>query len=100
MKFKNADFVLAFPASVRDDALRVASIVALSSLDTKTFSVHVGCEKVLIPYRVNLDSDLLNPTQFTPLQVNLFNCLLTRHNSVFIREKHLKNVIRSNHEWI
>jgi hypothetical protein len=100
MSDNNSDLALAFPASVRDDALQVASTLPQPSLKTEPFSVRVGGETVLIPYRIYHDPALINPERLTPLQVELLDCLLTRHHSGFVREKHLTNIICSNREWI
>jgi len=100
MSDDNSDLVLAFPVSVRNDALRVVSSLPQPSLKTEPFSVSMGGETVLIPYRVYHDPALINPEGLTSLQLELLDCLLTRHHSGFIREKHLKNIICSNSEWI
>lgn len=100
MSEDNADLGLAFPASVRDEALRMAAALPESSLKTDPFSVHIGGETILIPYRVYHDPALINSAVLTPLQAELLDCLLTRHHNGFVREKHLKNIVHSTHEWI
>jgi hypothetical protein len=96
----NSDLALAFPASVREDALRVASILPQPTMKTEPFSVSVGGEAVLIPYRIYHDPALIDRERLTPLQAELLDCLLTRHHSGFVRERYLKNVVCSNQEWI
>jgi hypothetical protein len=96
----NAALALAFPAAVRDDALRVASVLPEASLKTEAFSVHIGAETVLIPYRIYHAPALINPAHLTPSQMELMDCLLTRHHSGFVREKHLKNIVDSHSEWV
>jgi hypothetical protein len=100
MNDDDADLVLAFPASVRDDALRMASALPKASLKTEPFSVQIGAETLLIPYRVYHDPALINLAHLTPLQGELLDCLLTRHHSGFVRQKHLKNIVGSNREWV
>jgi len=35
-----------------------------------------------------------------PVQIELLDCIWTRHHSGRVREKHLRNIICSNHERI
>jgi hypothetical protein len=100
MSFNNLDLVQAFPACVRNDALRVAATLPQPSRNSETFSVRVGDEKVLIPNRVYHDIALINPDGLTPLQGELLDCLLTRHHNGFVREKHLKSIVCSEHKWV
>ena len=97
--YNNSDLAQAFPASVRADALHVASTLPQHSWNTKSFSVRVGTETVFIPYRIYHDPALIDPIRLTPLQIELLDCLLTRHHSGFVREKHLKKIVCANHEW-
>src|SRR5690349_17383988 len=96
----NAALALAFPVSVRDDARQMASTLPDSSFKTEPFSVHVGGETILIPYRIYHDPTLINPALLTPSQVELLDCLLTRHHSGFVRERYLKKIVGLNHEWV
>ncbi|HEY3458220.1 MAG TPA: hypothetical protein VGK64_26805 [Bryobacteraceae bacterium] len=100
MSYNNADLAQAFPVSLRDAALRVASALPQPSWNTETFSVRVAGEAVLIPYRIYHDPALVDLARLTPLQVELLDCLLTRHHSGFVREKHLMKILCFNHEWI
>ena len=100
MSYNNSDLAQSFPTSLRDDAVRVAAILPQPSRDTRAFSVQVSGETVLIPYRIYHDPALIAPDRLTPLQLELLDCLLTRHHSGFVREKHLNNILCSNHEWI
>ena len=100
MTFNNSDLALSFPMALRDDALQVTAILPQPTRYSETYSIKVGAETLLIPYRVYHDPALIVQTRLTPLQVELFDCLLTRHHSGFVREKHLKKIISSDQEWI
>jgi hypothetical protein len=100
MSYTNSDLAQAFPTTIRHDALQVASALPQPSLTTNTFSVRVAGELVLIPYRIYHDPALIDPAWFSPLQLEVLDCLLTRHHSGFVREEHLVKIICSNHEWI
>jgi hypothetical protein len=100
MRYGNSDLAQAFPKTIRDDALQVALALPQPSLNTNAFSVRIGGEPVLIPYRICHDPALIDPARFSPLQVEVLDCLLTRHHSGFVREEHLVKIICSNHEWI
>ncbi len=93
MNNHNADLVRAFPEALQQDALRVISALPEPSWSTETFSVHVGGEAVSIPYRIYHDPMLIDSAQLSPLQVDLLDCLLTRHHNGFVREEHLARIV-------
>jgi hypothetical protein len=99
MSYNNSDLANAFPASVRDDALKAISILPQPSWNTRAFSVYVSGEVVSIPYRIYHDPALIDPARLTSVQAELLECLLTRHHSGFVREEHLAKIVRANHEW-
>jgi len=100
MNYNNSDLANAFPPSLRDDALKAISILPQPSWNTGAFSVSVSGETVSIPYRVYHDPALIDPSRLTSVQIELVDCLLTRHHSGFIREKHLASILCANHEWV
>ena len=100
MSYNNLDLANAFPASVRDDALKAISILPQPSSNTWAFSVCVSGEAVSIPYRIFHDPALIDATRLTSVQAELLECLLTRHHSGFVREDHLANILRTNDEWV
>jgi hypothetical protein len=100
MSYDNSDLVRAFPAAVQDDVLRVVASLPQLSSNTEPFRVSVEGEGVFIPYRVYLDLAMIDRARLTPLQDELLDCLLTRHHSGFVREKHLRNIVSSNQVWI
>jgi len=63
-------------------------------------SVRVTGEDLSIPYRIYHDPALIDTARFTSRQVELLDCLLTRHRDGFIRQEHLARIIRCNHDWI
>lgn len=100
MSYDNSDLVRAFPAAVQDDVHRVVASLPQPSGSTEPFRVSVEGEAVFIPYRVYHNPALIDRASFTPLQEELLDCLLTRHHSGFVREKHLRNIVSSDRVWI
>jgi hypothetical protein len=101
MNFTNSDLAQAFPSSLREDALCVASALPQPAWDLRIFfSARVGNEAVTIPYRIYHNPAFVNPAQLAPPQVELLDCLLTRHHDGFVREERLGKIICVNHEWI
>ncbi len=100
MSYNNSDLANAFPASVRDDALKAVSILPQPSWNSEVFSVFVSGETVSIPCRIYHDPALIDPTRLTSVQAELLECVLTRHRSGFVREEHLANILPANHEWV
>ncbi len=96
----NLDLVKAFPAALRDDALRLVSELPEPPFTAHSFSLKVGQDTVWIPYRIYHDPAQIDSTSLSSTQRELLGCLLTRHHSGFVRAKHLSEIIDSNHEWI
>jgi hypothetical protein len=90
----------AFPAVLRQDALKAcATFPAVRALGS-SFSVRVGDESVTIPYRVHFDPPLIPVALFDFRQRELVDCLLTRHSDGFVRQRHLVRILGLRHNWI
>ena len=53
-----------------------------------------------IPDRIYHDPGLIDRAPFTPVQVELLDCLLTRHHDGFVRDEHLAKILCSSHFWV
>lgn len=91
MTYCNSDLAKVFPAALRDDAVVLSRAFPVPRATTHTFSAFVGDELVQIPYRIYHDPETMDPTRFTDSQIELLDCLLTRHHSGFVREKYDKD---------
>ena len=100
MSCDNSELLKAFPAVLRDDALKLVSALPETLLSTCSFTVDVGKDTVSIPYRIYHDPTLIDSASFTPTQQELLACLLTRHHSGFVREEFLHKILGCNHEWV
>jgi hypothetical protein len=100
MSDNNLDLVNAFPAALRDDAMKVISALPNPPHWAHSFPVTVDEEMVSIPYRIYHDPAQIDSTNFSRTQRNLLACLLTRHHNGFTREENLTRIIRSNHNWV
>jgi hypothetical protein len=100
MRYSNSDLIHAFPAPLRDDALEVASRLPPASWNTSVSSLRVGSANVSIPYRMYHDPALIDTARLTAQQTVLLDCLLTRHQSGFLRERHLVRIINCDRDWI
>lgn len=96
----NSELAFAFPAAVREDAIVLASALPQQHFPVHTFPVRVGEELVRIPYRVHYDVALIDPTSFSTTQIEVLNCLLTRHDNGYVREENLREILRRNHQWV
>jgi hypothetical protein len=102
----NSELAGAFPVAVRNDARLALSHFPTTRSLGGTFSVSVGNEFVTVPTRIHNDPPLFHVgplTQLgllTNLQREFIDCLLTRHTSGFVREKHLARIIGSSHAWV
>jgi hypothetical protein len=59
------------------------------------------CEgMVTVPYRIYHDYQLINTDRLASVQVEIINCVLTRHHNGFVRQKHLQQIVSSCNIWI
>ena len=100
MSDNNLELVNAFPAGIRDDAMKVVSALPNSSHRAHSFSVMIGEEMVSIPYRIYHDPAQIDSTDLSRTQHNLLACLLTRHHSGFTREENLTTILGSIYNWV
>ena len=100
MTCDNSALLKAFPAALRDDALKLIPALPETPLSAHSFSVDVGEDTVSIPYRIYHDPALIHLASLTGTQCELLACLMTRHHSGFVREEFLPKIIGCNHEWV
>ncbi|HJQ57883.1 MAG TPA: hypothetical protein VJ890_13295 [Vineibacter sp.] len=60
--------------------------------------VLVSGETVSIPYRVDFD-EVMSRTPFSTLQLEILDCLQTRHHDGYVRERALRRIIGLNTPW-
>ena len=89
-----------FPKIVRADALVVISKLPEVPMTSDAFSVSVGPEVLIIPYRIYHDPSLIRSEGLTSIQAELLACLLTRHHDGFVREQQLKSILASRNAWV
>jgi hypothetical protein len=95
-----SEMACAFPLAVRDDARIAFSEFPATRLLGESFSLQLGNDLVTLPGRIHNDPTLIHVDSLTDIQREMVDCLLTRHTSGFIRERHLTRVIRSGHVWV
>lgn len=100
MSLPDAELEKAFPAALREDALRMISALPEASSTAGAFSAEIGEEIVWIPFRIYHDPTLIDASRLTGTQRDLLACLLTRHHSGFVRAEYLSRIINCNREWI
>ena len=71
-----------------------------ADLSSHAFTAFVGEESLEIPYRVYHDVTLIQSAQLVGVQLELLDCLLTRHHDGRVREEHLRKILRSNGPWV
>ena len=95
--------LLAFPKSLKKDLLELMSRISVNTLHAThwTFPVQLDGEPIAIPFRIYWEEHrLMEPRDLTEIQKTALSCLLTRHHNGFVREKHLKLIVNSNHYWV
>ena len=90
----------AFPDFLNSDVLSLLQKVSLKSEHqiSQTFEVIVDSEKLEIPYRIYFEEP--NVKNLTETELLILNCLFTRHNDGFVRQKKLEQILLSDEYWI
>ena len=91
----------AFPQALRDDVVRVVSILPTAFHScSATFRTRIGDEALIIPYRVYYDRKAISFNNLTSLQQVVLGCVLTRHHDGFVRRESLGRIISRKESWI
>lgn len=94
------ELVRAFPANLRQDALRACAAMPAAQRLGQSFSVKVRDESVTIPGRLHFNPDLIRFNALSPQEREIVDCLLTRNSDGFVREQHLARIISLSRFWI
>jgi hypothetical protein len=70
MRRDNSILLNAFPASLRDEALELISVLPEADLSPLSFSADIGEETVAIPYRIYHDPALIDSACLTRPKTN------------------------------
>jgi len=90
----------AFPAALRADLLAVTQVVPVAE-GRGPFSVLVRGERLVIPYRLQANAALLDGAEGLSLtQRDILFCIFSRHFDGYVRERALRQVIRSSNDWV
>jgi len=98
----NLPLVRAFPSEIQEDVkVAVARLPRdAHSFRIRRYSVKVGDEILSIPKRVYHDISKIHLGSLSPLQMEILNCILSRHVDGFVRQSSLERVLGSNNIWI
>ena len=92
----------AFPVEIREEVNSLLTKFAVETkFSTKGFEVVViGQEKLEIPQRVYYKPPYsLAMSKFTQKEQEILNCIFSRHENGFVRQKSVQNIIGSNNIW-
>lgn len=96
----------AFPKEYSEEVKFILNKLPLKALKTQisnSFKVSINHEEIYIPERIyfrEISKKLYD--KFTPVQKTIIDCIYTRHENGFIREKYLYNLLKRGHcyYWI
>lgn len=83
-----------------EEILQAVSVLPENRHGAGTFGVNVNGELLSISRRVYHHGAVIRTKKLTNLQRELIDCILTRHNDGFVRQKHLAYIVKSSHEWV
>jgi hypothetical protein len=93
------DLALAFPAALRDEALRALPALVLGWREpSKSFFVRLDGETLAIPYRVYHAAAPVTDA-LPEIQRVIIQCLQTRHHDGRVRQENLEWILRTPHPW-
>ena len=92
----------AFPLAIQQDALIAISALTENRFSSRwqTLSLRLGYELLALPQRIYYAPPVLQTLQLSTLQMQILDCLFTRHHDGFVRQTHLGRIIRSRNAWI
>ena len=98
----NLPLIRAFPSGIQEDVKAVLACLPLDphSLRTGSYSVNVRGETLWIPYRVYHDISQIRLRPLSRFQVEILNCILSRHADGFVRQRSLEQILGSKHMWV
>lgn len=106
-----------FPTNLKSDVEDVVKVLPLFKNDIKLcdeqihevdnlihpkeLTVQLEGQKLIVPYRLYFDEpDKKMEIKLSEKQKAILNCIYLRHHNGYIREKRLRNLIRTNEYWI
>jgi hypothetical protein len=94
--------VQAFPRRLHDDVRSVISLVSEERFSSSpdAFTVRVDNQQVSIPCRIYYEPTEFDTAALSNTSAVILDCLLTRHNSGFIRQKHLQRILILQHSFV
>lgn len=89
----------AFPAALADDVRAVIDLLPRAPYSLPaSFQAVVGDDRVVIPQRIyhaEITAEGLSPRQRT-----ILDCLFTRHDDGYVRQRHLRQIVGSAEPWV
>jgi len=91
----------AFPACLKPNVdTVVAGLPSPKREPSDGFSVYVGDEEVVIPYRDYIPESLHVNHSLTNIEALIAACIYTRHYDGYVRQRHLRNLMTARDEWV
>ena len=96
---KNNKILNSFPPDLAKDVRRVLDMLVMKNDDisSRYYIVNLGGLNIAIPERVYMREQ--TPSNMTAVQRNILDCIFTRHNNGFVRQRHLQNLISCTEYW-
>jgi len=95
-----------FPKDLKSDVLEMFKIIPLETkykfglISLDSYEIIVESEKLKIPVRIYFNEPKeQNEKQLTDIQKDILNCLYTRHDNGYVREKRLKKLSEKPEKW-
>ena len=95
-----------FPEDLKSDILEVFKIIPLETkykfdlISLGSYEIMVESDKLKIPVRIYFNEPKeQNEKQLTDRQKDILNCLYTRHDNGYVREKRLKKLSEKPEKW-
>jgi len=98
----NLPLVRAFPTEIEGDVRAALACLPCDphSLRIGSYTVNVRGETLSIPYRVYHDISKIRLRALSQFQVEIVNCILSRHRDGFVRQRSLEQILGSKHTWV
>lgn len=88
-----------FPPDLANDVRSILGMLVMKNDDisSRYYIVNLAGMNIAIPERVYMIEQ--TPPNMTVVQRNILDCIFTRHNNGFVRQRHLQNLMSCTEYW-
>ena len=97
---RKEELIMCFPLNLKEDVQVVIDNLKIKDKDIheRSYSVKINDILLTIPERIYFSEPVSG--NLTTIQKHILDCIFTRHDNGFIRQKHLHNLLFCTEYWV